>query len=124
MPSKDRAFLETVFKKIKINKKIIKISAKNGEGIEEVFTEIERIFNFNQIETDGEVIITNIRHKTQISSALVNINEAIKALEIDLPIDIISISIKQSLEDLGKITGENVSEDIINEIFSKFCLGK
>ncbi len=110
--------------KIKINKKIIKISAKNGEGIEEVFTEIERIFNFNQIETDGEVIITNIRHKTQISSALVNINEAIKALEIDLPIDIISISIKQSLEDLGKITGENVSEDIINEIFSKFCLGK
>lgn len=110
--------------KIKLNKKIIKISAKNGEGIEELYEEIERIFNINKIETDGEVIITNIRHKTQISSAIINIDEAIKAIEINLPIDIISISIKQCLEELGKITGENVSEDIINEIFSKFCLGK
>ena len=53
-----------------------------------------------------------------------DINEAKIAIESNLPIDIISISIKQTLEDLGKITGENVSEDIIKEIFSKFCLGK
>lgn len=110
--------------KIKINKKIIKISAKNREGINELYSEIERIFNINEIETDEEVIVTNIRHKTQISNAIANIDNAINAIEINLPIDIISISIKQTLEDLGKITGENVSEDIINEIFSKFCLGK
>ena len=108
----------------KLNKKIIKISAKNGNGIEELYNEIENMFQIKNLETDGEIIITNIRHKNQIEYAINNINEAINAVKNNLPIDIISISIKQTLEDLGKITGENVSEDIINEIFSKFCLGK
>ncbi len=108
----------------KINKKIIKISAKNGNGVEELYNEIEKMFQIENLETDGEIIITNIRHKNQIENGLKNINEAIKAVNNNLPIDIISISIKQTLEDLGKITGANVSEDIINEIFSKFCLGK
>ena len=108
----------------KLNKKIIKISAKNGNGIEELYNEIESMFQIKNLETDGEIIITNIRHKNQIEYAINNINEAINAVKNNLPIDIISISIKQTLEDLGKITGENVSEDIINEIFSKFCLGK
>ena len=108
----------------KINKKIIKISAKNGNGVEELYNEIEKMFQIENLETDGEIIITNIRHKNQIENGLKNINEAIRAVNNNLPIDIISISIKQTLEDLGKITGANVSEDIINEIFSKFCLGK
>ena len=108
----------------KINKKIIKISAKNGNGIEELYNEIEKMFQIENLETDGEIIITNIRHKNQIENGIKNIDEAIKAVNNNLPIDIISISIKQTLEDLGKITGANVSEDIINEIFSKFCLGK
>ena len=108
----------------KLNKRIIKISAKNGNGIEELYNEIENLFQIKNLETDGEIIITNIRHKNQIEYAINNINEAINAVKNNLPIDIISISIKQTLEDLGKITGENVSEDIINEIFSKFCLGK
>ena len=101
----------------KINKRIIKISAKNGNGIEELYNEIENMFQIKNLETDGEIIITNIRHKNQIEYAINNINEAINAVKNNLPIDIISISIKQTLEDLGKITGENVSEDIINEIF-------
>ena len=106
------------------NKKIIKISAKNGNGIEEIYNEIERMFQIEELETDKEIIVTNIRHKNQIELAIKNIVEAIMATENNLPIDIISIYIKQTLEDLGKITGENVSEDIINEIFAKFCLGK
>lgn len=108
----------------KLNKKIIKISAKNGNGIEELYNEIENMFQIKNLETDREIIITNIRHKNQIEYAINNIDEAMNAVKNNLPIDIISISIKQTLEDLGKITGENVSEDIINEIFSKFCLGK
>lgn len=106
------------------NKKIIKISAKEGSGIEELYKEIERMFQIEGLETGGETIITNIRHKNQIELAIKNIDEAKMAVLNNLPIDIISISIKQSLEELGKITGQNVSEDIINEIFSKFCLGK
>ena len=107
-----------------VNKKIIKISAKNGNGIEELYEEIEKMFQIKELETGKEIIITNIRHKNQIELAIRNIREAIEAVQNNLPIDIVSISIKQTLEELGKITGENVSEDIINEIFSKFCLGK
>ena len=109
---------------ISTNKKIIKISAKEGSGIEELYKEIEEMFQIKGLETDNETIITNIRHKNQIELAIKNIEEAKIAVENNLPIDIISISLKQTLEELSKITGENVSEDIINEIFSKFCLGK
>ena len=105
-------------------KEIIKISAKEGSGIEELYKEIEKMFQIKGLETGEEIIITNIRHKNQIELAIKNIEEAKIAVESNLPIDIISISIKQVLEELSKITGENVSEDIINEIFSKFCLGK
>ena len=109
---------------INSNKKIIKISAKNREGIDKLYKEIEKMFNINDIEIDSGNLITNIRHKNQINYAIGNIDNAINSINLNLPIDIISISIKQSLEELGKITGNNVSEDIINEIFSKFCLGK
>ena len=82
------------------------------------------MFNVKEIDIDNGNLITNIRHKNQISCSIKSIEEAIDAINSNLPIDIISISIKQALEDLGKITGDNVGEDIINEIFSKFCLGK
>ena len=82
------------------------------------------MFNIKEIDIDSGNLVTNIRHKNQITNSIKNINEAINAINLNLPIDIISISIKETLGDLGKITGDNVGEDIINEIFSKFCLGK
>ena len=109
---------------INTNKKIIKISAKDGSGIEELYKEIEEMFQIKGLETGEEIIVTNMRHKNQIELAIKNIEEAKIAVINNLPIDIISISLKQTLEELSKITGEDVSEDIINEIFSKFCLGK
>ena len=63
-------------------------------------------------------------NKNQIILAIDNVNKAIETIETKMPIDIIAIYVKQILEELSKITGDNVSEDIINEIFSKFCLGK
>ena len=109
---------------INTNKDIIKISAKKGKGINELYKAIENIFQIEELDNGEEAIVTNIRHKNQIEYAIKSIEQAKEAIKNNLPIDIISISIKQALEDLGKITGENVSEDIINEIFSKFCLGK
>ena len=82
------------------------------------------MFDFEEIEKGEETVITNIRHNNQISMAIKNVINAIKTIDENMPIDIIAIYIKQILEDLSKITGDNVSEDIINEIFSKFCLGK
>ena len=82
------------------------------------------MFNLNEINLDNDILITNIRHKNIISKSLDNVKKSKEALEMNLPIDIITIYIKNVLEDLGEITGEVVTEDIINEIFSKFCLGK
>ena len=82
------------------------------------------MFNLNEINLDNDILITNIRHKNIISKSLENVKKSKEALEMNLPIDIITIYIKNILEDLGEITGEVVTEDIINEIFSKFCLGK
>ena len=67
---------------------------------------------------------TNLRHKNLITKAIENVKKTKQTLENEMPIDIIAIFIKDILGDLGSITGEVVSEDIINEIFSKFCLGK
>ena len=82
------------------------------------------MFNLNEINLDNDILITNIRHKNIISHALENVKKANEALNLNMPIDIITIYIKDILEDLGEITGEIVTEDVINEIFSKFCLGK
>lgn len=107
-----------------VSKHIIKISALNYIGIETLYQEITDLFQLNEINLDNEVVITNIRHKNLITKAIGNVKKAKDTVKEKMPLDIIAIFIKDILEDLGNITGEVVSEDIINEIFSKFCLGK
>ena len=107
-----------------VSKNIIKISALNGEGIEKLYYCISEMFSLNEINLDNEVIVTNIRHKNLISKALENVRKAKDAVNDNMPVDIVAIFIKDVLEDLANITGEAVTEDIINEIFSRFCLGK
>lgn len=103
---------------------IIKISAKNEFGIDNLYNLISDLFKTNEINMNDGVIITNIRHKNQIDKAIESVNEALDSASRGLPIDIVSIPIKQIIYDLSVITGEDVTEDIINQIFSKFCLGK
>ncbi len=103
---------------------IIKISALNYMGIETLNQEITNLFHLDEINLDNENMITNLRHKKLIAKAIQNVKKTQDALQKNMPLDIIAIFIQYVLEDLGKITGEVASEDIINEIFSKFCLGK
>lgn len=110
------------FKEITGN--VLKISALNGEGLEKLYALISKMFSLEEINVDNDVIITNLRHKNLISKAIENVKKAKNTVEENMPIDIIAIFIKDILEDLGNITGEIVTDDIINEIFSKFCLGK
>lgn len=107
-----------------VTQNILKISALNKTGIEELYDKISEMFNLNEINLDNEVLITNVRHKNLISKAIENVKMANETLNNNMPIDIITIYIKQILDDLGEITGDEVTEDVINEIFSKFCLGK
>lgn len=107
-----------------INKKVIKVSIKNREGIDELYGAISEMFKLKDIANDGETIVSNLRHKNIIINTRKNLKEAKETIKNNMPIDIISSYLKEMLEELGKITGETVTEDVINEIFSKFCLGK
>ena len=105
-------------------KDIIKMSLKEEEGLDRLFNKLGEMFNLDEIKTDNELMITNVRHHELINKAIESTRKALNDSKEGLPIDIISINIKQILEALGEITGDNVSEDIIKSIFAKFCLGK
>ena len=107
-----------------LNKPVVKISAKNNEGIEESYNTILNMFEINEIEMSDGNVITNIRHKNQITKAISALDGALNTIESKMPVDILAIYLKQTLEEISSITGDNVSQDIIDEIFAKFCLGK
>ena len=107
-----------------VSRDIIKVSALNNLGIDKLYEKITDLFNLDQINLDNEVLITNLRQKNLITKAIEHIQETKNTMSNNMPLDIVAISIKEILEDLGSITGDEVSEDIIDEIFSKFCLGK
>ena len=103
---------------------ILEVSIKENNGIEDLYNKMLEMFSFGEIETENTSIITNIRHKQSIKNAKDNVYKAIEVIDAMMPIDITAIYFKQAIEEINKITGENVTDDIINEIFSKFCLGK
>ena len=108
----------------KLGKPIVEISTKTRDGIETFYEEISKMFKLKEIANDGETIVTNVRHKNIIINSRKNLQKARETILSNMPIDIISTYLKEIIEELGKITGETVTEDVINEIFSKFCLGK
>ena len=113
---------EVIFKEI--NKKIIKISAKTQDGVDELLSNMVKMVSNEDIKADGELLVINVRHKGLIAKAKDALQKAIDTINSGMPIDVIAIYMKDILEELGKITGESVTDDIISEIFSKFCLGK
>ncbi len=108
----------------KSGKDVIKISLLSNCDLSGFYKELNMLFELNKINPDNEIIITEMRHKKLIEDAISHTENAKKTILDNIPIEIISINIKEIIEDLSKITGENVTEDVINEIFSKFCLGK
>ena len=109
-------------KKFKNN--IIEFSTINETGLDKLYNKIEELFKLNELDCENTEIITSNRHKQQILYALEDVAKGRESLETHMPVDITAICLKDILEKLAEITGENVSEDIINEIFKKFCLGK
>lgn len=105
-------------------KDIIKISALKKIGIERIYDKISEMFSLDKINIGEENIVTNLRHKNLITNSIKECDLAIDAIKKGMPIDMVTINIKNMLENLLSITGENVTENIIDEIFSKFCLGK
>ena len=101
-----------------------RISATRGDGLEELK---ETIFNTClrdwKEEREG-VVVTNLRHKTAIEHSLQSLNRAVKALTDDQPVEIVALELRDSLDRIGEIVGTVTTEDILNKIFSDFCIGK
>ena len=117
-------FNTKILEKIPNNSPIVEISAKEGIGIEKIYEEISKLFQLQQIDVDSGYLVTNIRHKDLIYKAKQQCNKTKQAIYDKMPIDIIAIEITNILKTLGQITGDDVTEDVIKDIFSKFCLGK
>lgn len=103
---------------------VIEISAKEEKGIDRLEEIVKEMFYHGEISFNNEIYITNIRHKTALERAKDSLMKVIESIENDRPEDFYSIDLMDAYETLGSITGEMVGEDLVNEIFSKFCMGK
>ncbi len=107
-----------------IDKPILSVSAKKEQGIQEFENTIKDMFFHGKISFNDEVYITNMRHKAALQEAYDSLKKVMISIENDMPEDFYSIDLLDAYESLGSITGETIGEDLVNEIFSKFCMGK
>ena len=103
---------------------ILEISAKESIGIKNLEEIIEDMFLEGKLPSNDELYITNIRQAQEIKNALDSFNMVLDSILKDLPEDFYSIDLMNAYASLGKIIGEDVDDDLVNEIFSKFCMGK
>lgn len=115
----DASILQT-----QLNKPILSISAKNNTGIHELETLIEEMFFSGKLSFNDEVYITNIRQKNALAEAQNSLKMVLQSIADGMPEDFFTIDMMNAYEALGTIIGESVGEDLVNEIFSKFCMGK
>ena len=103
---------------------VISISAKEETGIERLEQRMKEMFFHGELAFNDEVYITNMRHKQALQEAQQSLSMVSQSIEDGMPEDFFSIDLMNAYEALGSITGESVGEDLVNEIFSKFCTGK
>ncbi|WDV45909.1 tRNA uridine-5-carboxymethylaminomethyl(34) synthesis GTPase MnmE [Clostridiaceae bacterium M8S5] len=106
------------------DKTIIESSILYGEGVNLLEKQLVDMFFKGHIFTNNDVIVNNIRHKKLLNESLKNINDVIESIKMNIPLDCLEVDVKQCWENLGKINGETITEDVIDKIFSEFCIGK
>ena len=110
--------------KEKTGKEVVAVSAKEQRGIDLLEEKIKELFLSGEIDFNDEVMITNVRHKTAMSEALKSLSLVKQSIEDQMPEDFYSIDLMNAYEQLGTIIGESLEDDLVNEIFNKFCMGK
>ena len=108
----------------RLQKPIARISAKEETGIDEFTGILEEMFLSGRISFNDEVYLTSIRHKAAMQEAAKSLERVLESISAGMPEDFFSIDLMDAYESLGNILGESVGEDLVNEIFSKFCTGK
>ena len=103
---------------------LIDISVKMEQGIQEFGTVLQKMFLEGAVSSNEEIHITNLRQKEALTSAYASLKRVQESIRDQMPEDFYSIDLMDAYESLGSITGEMIGEDLVNEIFSKFCMGK
>ncbi|MDO4453217.1 MAG: tRNA uridine-5-carboxymethylaminomethyl(34) synthesis GTPase MnmE [Eubacteriales bacterium] len=108
----------------KIDHPVISISAKEKTGMEQLEQTLKEMFFHGNLEFNDEVYITNVRQKQALEEAKESLKQVRNSIDMEMPEDFYSIDLMSAYEALGRITGESVEDDLVNEIFGKFCMGK
>lgn len=116
--------VEKVLEENNMEKPVISISAKEQTGIDKLENTIKEMFFQGELSFNDEIYITNVRQKAALQSAMKSFQLVQQSIENEMPEDFYSIDLMSAYEELGSIIGEAVGEDLVNEIFSKFCMGK
>lgn len=104
--------------------KVLLISAKEEQGIRELEEEIRSLFFQGEVDFNDEILITNARHKAALQDAEMSLSMVKESIQNGMPEDFYTIDLTDAYQALGRILGEEMGEDLINEIFGKFCMGK
>ena len=107
-----------------VGQPVIPVSAKEQKGIDALEEQIKEMFLSGDIDFNDEVMITNIRHKAALKEALDSLELVERSIDDGMPEDFFSIDLMNAYEQLGTIIGEALEDDLVNEIFSRFCMGK
>lgn len=107
-----------------LSQKIISVSTKEHTGIDELEEIIKDMFFHGELDFNDEVFITNIRHKNALINTKQSLSMVLGSIFDGMPEDFYSIDLRNAYEELGSIIGESMEDDLVNEIFSKFCMGK
>ena len=121
---KNKEFIGNYDEEIFTNMVFVQTSAKDGIGLDVLEEEVKNMFFSGMIQSSNEVVITNVRHKNALENAYESLSLVLKSIEDDMPEDFYSIDLMSAYTSLGLIIGEEVEDDLMEEIFSKFCMGK
>ena len=120
----DRKIETDMIKEILGDKTFLDTSMETGQGVEELKDIIEKMVYKGNLKQDNSLIVTNARHLNLLRDASAFLEDSLKSIESNQPLEFIEIDVKNTYDDLGAILGEEVGDDILNEVFSRFCLGK
>ena len=109
--------------KLELDEEAVKVSAENNE-IEELLDKINELFKLDEINDGDMTYISNAREISLLKKAKKSSNNLVKALEEDIPIDMLELDIKNIIDYLGEVTGDSYDNELIDKLFSRFCLGK
>ena len=116
--------IKSHFEGMKNKPEFVKISALTGEGKYNLIAEIKKMFFNGEISFNDEVMVSNLRQKNELVKAKEALDKVLESIDNEMPEDFLSIDLMSAYASLGEIIGEEVSDDLVDKIFSEFCMGK